>query len=162
MVNLLPCVALFICVFFRSSWWVWVKRALIAICTLYVATPFVLRFFPSVVQYLVYKHASAYIAPQLHIKEYHLCGLLHPEHYLSLFSNILCWPKPSLWCWPQSHCKYVPDLRSRSHPGSMVSCAFCKDDFCEHAKLFLLFLFLLSMVPLQAHGSWAKVEGGSR
>ncbi|KAG7333890.1 hypothetical protein KOW79_002297 [Hemibagrus wyckioides] len=44
----------------RSSWWVWVKRALIAIGTLYVATPFVLRFFPSVIQYLVYKHAIIY------------------------------------------------------------------------------------------------------
>ncbi|XP_060728775.1 monoacylglycerol lipase ABHD12-like [Tachysurus vachellii] len=44
----------------RSSWWVWVKRALIALCTLYVTTPFVLRLFPSVMQYLVYKHAVTY------------------------------------------------------------------------------------------------------
>ncbi|KAB5581547.1 hypothetical protein PHYPO_G00176950 [Pangasianodon hypophthalmus] len=44
----------------RSSWWVWVKRGLIALCTLYVATPFVLRFFPGVIQYLVYKHAITY------------------------------------------------------------------------------------------------------
>ncbi|MCJ8730390.1 hypothetical protein PDJAM_G00184010 [Pangasius djambal] len=34
----------------RSSWWMWVKRGLIALCTLYVATPFVLRFFPGVIQ----------------------------------------------------------------------------------------------------------------
>ncbi|XP_053535776.1 monoacylglycerol lipase ABHD12-like [Ictalurus punctatus] len=44
----------------RSSWWVWVKRGLIALCTLYVATPFILQFFPSVIQYLVYKHAVTY------------------------------------------------------------------------------------------------------
>ncbi|XP_053535025.1 lysophosphatidylserine lipase ABHD12 [Ictalurus punctatus] len=44
----------------KSSWWVWVKRGLIALCTLYVATPFILQFFPSVIQYLVYKHAVTY------------------------------------------------------------------------------------------------------
>ncbi|KAF4090615.1 hypothetical protein AMELA_G00053100 [Ameiurus melas] len=44
----------------RSSWWMWVKRGLIALCTLYVATPFILQFFPSVIQYLVYKHAVTY------------------------------------------------------------------------------------------------------
>lgn len=117
--------------FFRSSWWVWVKRGLIALSTLYVATPFILQFFPSVIQYLVYKHAGMYICYKYgrFNTECHLCSLLHPQHCLSLFSNILCWLEASLWSWSQSHRQYVPDLRSRSDTRSMVSCAFCKSNF---------------------------------
>ncbi|XP_060780974.1 monoacylglycerol lipase ABHD12-like [Neoarius graeffei] len=50
----------------KSSWWVWMKRGLMVLCILYVATPFVLRFFPGVIQYLVYKHAVTYFVDLRH------------------------------------------------------------------------------------------------
>ncbi|KAM9476685.1 lysophosphatidylserine lipase ABHD12 [Clarias gariepinus] len=50
----------------RSSCWVWVKRGLIFLCTLYVASPFVLRLFPSVLQYMVYTHAVTYFVDLRH------------------------------------------------------------------------------------------------
>ncbi|XP_037394551.1 lysophosphatidylserine lipase ABHD12-like [Pygocentrus nattereri] len=44
----------------RSSWKVWLKWTFLALCVLYVVTPFLLRLFPGIVQHLVYSHAILY------------------------------------------------------------------------------------------------------
>ncbi|XP_066534294.1 monoacylglycerol lipase ABHD12-like [Hoplias malabaricus] len=44
----------------RSSWKTWIKWTLLFLCVLYVATPFIIRLFPGLLQHLVYSHAVLY------------------------------------------------------------------------------------------------------
>ncbi|XP_072534405.1 lysophosphatidylserine lipase ABHD12 [Salminus brasiliensis] len=44
----------------RSSWKVWIKWTSLALCVLYVASPYLLRLFPGFVQHMVYSHAVLY------------------------------------------------------------------------------------------------------
>ncbi|XP_066535723.1 lysophosphatidylserine lipase ABHD12-like [Hoplias malabaricus] len=44
----------------RSSWKKWIKWTLLFLCVLYVATPFIIRLFPGLLQHLVYSHAVLY------------------------------------------------------------------------------------------------------
>ncbi|XP_072533132.1 lysophosphatidylserine lipase ABHD12-like [Salminus brasiliensis] len=44
----------------RSSWKVWIKWTSLALCVLYVASPYSLRLFPGFVQHMVYSHAVLY------------------------------------------------------------------------------------------------------
>ncbi|XP_037394547.1 lysophosphatidylserine lipase ABHD12 isoform X2 [Pygocentrus nattereri] len=43
-----------------SLWRLWLKWTLLALCVLYVVTPFLLRLFPGIVQHLVYSHGILY------------------------------------------------------------------------------------------------------